>query len=355
MIRIALLPGDGIGPEIFAGPMALLERLAITGHVKTTGPWPIGASAYQSYGVGLPAATLAACEEADAILFGAVGDHPGFAAPDYRPETSLIYLREHFDLRISIRQVWRNGRPPLTIVRNLLGGAYGGAAARTESDGRGPASDLVRLTPEQIREVVEIGLGYLSPETPLLLSVDKANLLATSRLWRRVTSRLAEERGIACRHVLVDNFAFELARRPLPAGVIVTEGLFGDILSDLAAGRAGAIALCSSASIHPGAPARGRCAGLFEPVHGTAPDLAGKGIANPVGVYLALAALLEWFPETAQLAPAVRQGVARTLAEGPLTADLAPPGERAASTAEFAAAVNARCAALLQELPRLSL
>jgi isocitrate/isopropylmalate dehydrogenase len=352
MIRIALLPGDGIGPEIFAGPMALLEQLAATGVVEVTGPWPIGASAYMSCGMGLPAETLTACEQADAILFGAVGDHPGFTGQDYRPEASLIFLREHFDLRISIRHVWRGAHAPLTIVRNLLGGAYGGASQRTESDGRAPASDVVQLTPAQIREVVEIGLGYLSPETPLLLSVDKANLLATSRLWRRVTSRLVEERGIACRHVLVDNFAFELARRPLPDGVVVTEGLFGDILSDLAAGRAGSIALCSSAGVHPGTPMHGRCVGLFEPVHGTAPDLVGQGIANPVGVYLALAALLVWFPETAPLAPLVRQGVAQVLETGPLTADLASAGACAASTPEFAERVNASCMAMIESRTR---
>ncbi len=242
-IRLAVLPGDGIGPEVLCGPLELLDWLARRERVEVTGPWPVGASAYMAHGAGLPAETLAACESADAILFGAVGDHPGFVSDDFRPETALIRLREHFDLRVSIRQVWRGDRPPLTIVRNLLGGNYGGTATRRESDGLGPASDLVLLTPEQIGEVVGIGCGYLSEQAPLLLSVDKANLLATSRLWRMIAARVSQERGAACRHVLVDNFAFELGKRDLPNGVVVTEGLFGDILSDLAAARAGSIAL----------------------------------------------------------------------------------------------------------------
>jgi isocitrate/isopropylmalate dehydrogenase len=340
MIRFAVLPGDGIGGEVLAGPLEILTRLAAQGRLEVSGPWPVGASAYLAGGEGLPAATLAACKAADAILFGAVGEHPGFAAADYRPEQSLLFLREYFDLRVSIRQVWRGEQAPLTIVRNLLGGAYGNAATRDESDGARPASDLVRLTPEQIAEVVEIGCAYAAQTDGRLVSVDKANLLATSRLWRRVATRVTAERGLACRHVYVDQCAFELARRGLPEAVLVTEGLFGDILSDLAAAKAGSIALCSSASVHPGPAAHGRCVGLFEPVHGTAPDIVGQGIANPTGAYLALAAALEWFPATAGLAGPLRQVLARALAHGPVTRDLAGPGGPVAATGEFAAHVN---------------
>lgn len=345
-IRLALLPGDGIGSEVLAGPLELLRWLAARGRVEVTGPWPVGASAYMAHGVGLPAETLAACESAEAILFGAVGDHPGFVSDGFRPETSLIRLREYFDLRVSIRQVWRTNGPPLTIVRNLLGGNYGGTATRIESDGFGPASDLVLLTPEQIEEVVDIGCSYLSPQTPLLLSVDKANLLATSRLWRTIVTRVSQERGVACRHVLVDNFAFELGKRELPDGVVVTEGLFGDILSDLAAARAGSIALCSSASVHPGSPHAGRCVGLFEPVHGTAPDIAGQDVANPAGAYLALAAALEWFAQTRDLAAPLRAALAAVLACGPLTRDMAAPGQPLTGTRAFARAIDERAVAL---------
>jgi isocitrate/isopropylmalate dehydrogenase len=340
MIRVAVLPGDGIGSEVLAGPMALAQRMAATGAVSISGPWPIGASAFMACGEGLPASTLAACEAADAILFGAVGDHPGFDPTTYRPELALLALREHFDLRISIRQVWRGDRAPWTVVRNLLGGAYGSAAMREESDGQSPAVDHVRLAPDQIAEVVEIACGYATGDGMKLVSVDKANLLATSRLWRKVAAEIARRRGIDVRHALVDQYAHELGKRELPDEVVVTEGLFGDILSDLAAARAGSIALCGSASVHPGDPHRGRCAGLFEPVHGTAPDIVGRGIANPAGGYLALAALLEWFPETRELAARARRALAAALRDGPLTRDLAPAGSSVATTEEFAERVT---------------
>ncbi len=125
MIRLAILPGDGIGGEVLAGPIEILERLAVEGRVEITGPWPVGASAYLETGEGLPAVTLAACEAADGILFGAVGDHPGFDSRDYRPELALLHLREHFDLRISIRQIWRGEQAPFITVRNLLEGLMG--------------------------------------------------------------------------------------------------------------------------------------------------------------------------------------------------------------------------------------
>lgn len=337
MIRLAILPGDGIGGEVLAGPIEILERLAAEGRVAITGPWPVGASAYLETGEGLPAETLAACEAADAILFGAVGDHPGFDAREYRPELALLHLREHFDLRISIRQIWLGQQAPLTIVRNLLGGAYGTAETRQESDGRQPAVDQFRLTPEQIREVVEIACDY-GDETGALVSVDKANLLATSRLWRRIATQVTEQRALACRHLYVDQCAYELGKHGLRESVLVTEGLFGDILSDLAAARAGSIALCSSASINPSR--KGRCVGLFEPLHGTAPKMAGKGIANPTGGYLALAAAFEWFPPTAELALVLRKALTQALEDGPVPGDIAARGAPVATTVEFARHVN---------------
>jgi isocitrate/isopropylmalate dehydrogenase len=349
MINFAVLPGDGIGREVLAGPLAILELLANLGYLDFSGPWPVGASAFMATGEGLPDTTLGACERADAILFGAVGDHPGFDGSRYRPELALLRLREHFDLRVSVRQVWHGDRPPFTIIRNLLGGAYGLAGTRQESDGRRPASDLICLGPEQIEAVVRLACQHAAAAHLPLVSVDKANLLATSRLWRQVAARVAEREGVTVRHALVDQYAFELARRGLPEAVLVTEGLFGDILSDLAAARAGSIALCSSASIHPGAPVRGRCVGLFEPVHGTAPDITGQGIANPSGAYLALAAALEWFADCQPLAPIVRRALAQALAEGPLTPDISPPGAATSGTADFARHVNRVFRTLLED------
>ena len=284
MIRFAILPGDGIGPEVLEGPRALLQQLSARARLRVTGPWPVGASAWVELGEGLPKRTLEACEEADVILFGAVGVYPGLEAEGYRTEQALLDLREHFDLSVSIRRIWRGDEAPLTVVRNLLGGAYGGRDSRDESEAGGPATDRVSLSPRQIEQVVEMALPDLDNGRQLW-SVDKANLLATSRLWRQVVDRVAKERGIACRHLYVDRCAFELARHPLPAAVIVTEGLFGDILTDLAAARAGSMALCSSASLHPGKPLRGRCMGLFEPLHGSAPRLVGKAMANPAATF----------------------------------------------------------------------
>jgi isocitrate/isopropylmalate dehydrogenase len=341
VITIAVLPGDGIGPEVLEGPCAVLDGLASAGVVEVSGRWPVGASAFAELGEGLPASTLRACEDADAIFLGAVGEQPGVALAAYRPELALLALRQHFDLRVSIRRVVRPGAPPLTIVRNLLGGAYGDASTRQESDGTAPARDEIRLDVGQIEELAHLACDELERAgATTLVSVDKANLFATSRLWRRVVARVADERGVAVRHVYVDRCAFEIAHGDEVGEVVLTEGIFGDILSDAVAGRAGSIALCSSASVHPGPPQGGRCQGLFEPVHGSAPRHAGAGRANPAGAYLALAALLEWFPETAAHGVVVRAALERALASGPVTYDLAPAGGPVTTTRELAARVN---------------
>lgn len=343
MISVALLPGDGVGPEVLAGPSGVLHELAKLGIVGVTGPWPVGASAFGALGNGLPPKTLAACQAADAIFFGAAGEHPGVPVAAYRPEHSLLALREAFELRVSIREVWHPTRRPMTVVRNLLGGAYGTAGMRTEGDGTIPARDIIELTRDQIVELTTIACELAAREPGCrVVSVDKANLFATSRLWRRTVTEVASARNVAVDHVLVDRFAFELGHGEIPEAVVLTEGIFGDILSDLACGRVGSIALCGSASVNPGSPVNGRCVGLFEPVHGSAPRRAGQDKANPAGAYLALAALLEWFAETASYGPLVRQALGDALAQGPLTYDLAGPGQAVASTREFAADVNNR-------------
>ncbi|MGA7913000.1 MAG: isocitrate/isopropylmalate family dehydrogenase [Candidatus Dormiibacterota bacterium] len=337
MIRVALLPGDGIGAEVMQGPAELLRTVP----VEVTGPWPIGSSAFAAHRTGLPEVTLTACEAADAILLGAVGDHPGVDLPGYRTELPLLKLREHFGLRISLRDIWRDGQRPLTIVRNLLGGAYGAESTRRESDGTIAASDEIILEPDRIAELAQLACGYIELRPGArLFSVDKANLFATSRLWRHVVTRISATHGIEVAHRHVDRAAFELASRQLPDAVLLTEGIFGDILSDLAAGRAGSIALGASASVHPGKPARGRCVGLFEPLHGSAPLHTGKNMANPAGAYLALASLLEWFPETADLAPGVRAALTTAMRVGPRTYDLAPVGGPVSTTSAFSERVN---------------
>ena len=360
--RIAVLPGDGVGSEVVAGPVKLLEVIAEAGLIELTGPWPVGASAFGELGTGLPDPTLAACDNCDAMFFGAAGEHPGVSLDDYRPEHSIIGLRQRYDLRVSIRSIVRidsgaagkhgGAARPLIVLRNLLGGAYGAASTRTESDGSEPAGDEVVLTPEQIAELAGMACDMVEQGlASQIVSVDKANLMATSRLWRSTTQRVADARGVPLRHTYVDRMAFELAHDDVVAEtVVLTEGIFGDILSDLAAGRAGSIALCGSASVNPGRPAQGRCVGLFEPVHGSAPRHSGQGRVNPAGAYLALAALLEWFPETADLGPVVTTALAEALQAGPLTYDLARAGTQPATTDDFAAAVNARALPRLKEL-----
>jgi isocitrate/isopropylmalate dehydrogenase len=339
MIHVALLPGDGVGSEVLDGPSSLLRELERRGAVTVTGPWPVGASAFAQTGTGLPPETLHACEQADAVLLGAVGEHPGVPLGIYRPELALIGLREHFDLRVSVRQVWRGRQTPLTFVRNLLGGAYGNG--RVESDGTGPASDVFELRPDRIRELAEIAIGYVKMSNARLVSVDKANLLATSRLWRRVVTEAAAEHEVPVRHVYVDRMAYELGCSEPPEAVVLSEGLFGDILSDLASGRAGSIALCGSASVRPATAGDGqRCVGLFEPVHGSAPLRAGQNRVNPCGGYLALAMLFEWFEETEKHATHVREAVAEALGHSPLTYDMSAGGAPVATTSELSERIN---------------
>jgi LDH2 family malate/lactate/ureidoglycolate dehydrogenase/isocitrate/isopropylmalate dehydrogenase len=343
VIRIALLPGDGVGEEVLEGPTRLLRRLADRGVVEVTGPWPVGARAAASTGSVLPDETLAACDDADALLLGAVGEDPA-VPPEVcpRPEIALHRLRERYDLRISVREIPVDQHSDLTVVRNLIGGSYGGAADRTFSTDGGEAVDVLRLTPERVAEVVHLGYDVLHQRGGgRLVSVDKANLYATGRLWRQTAEQVAQARGMPVEHRFVDRAAFELGSgAPVPE-VIVTEGLLGDILSDLAAGRAGSPALCGSASIHPGEPARGRCQGLFEPAHGSAPRRAGRNQVNPLGGFLALVALLQHFDETRELGARLRTATHTVLREGPWTYDLAPDGVPPAATSEVADAVLA--------------
>lgn len=335
VLRVAVLPGDGIGAEVLDGPTRLLRSLP---GVEVSGPWPVGASAAADGGAALPADTVAACDAADAILLGAVGEDPRVpraACP--HPETALHELRSRYDLRVSIREI-PLGADGLTVVRNLRGGFYGG---ESDADADG-AADVVRLDAARVAEVVGIACDLLPPKAELV-SVDKANLTATGRLWRRVAGEVAAARGRPVRHRYVDRAAALLAAGAAVPAVLTTEGLFGDILSDVAAGRAGSPALCGSASVRPpdGDGDRYRCRGLFEPAHGSAPHRAGHGVANPIGGFLALVALLEWFPDTRGHAARLRAAVRSVLDGGPWSYDLAPPGTAPAGTAAVADAVLA--------------
>ena len=329
MTTIALLPGDGIGREILDGPVAYLRQLEHHGlPVRISGPWPYGSTGWQETGSTLPEATIEACRQADVVLSGAVGTHPGISAEDCpNPEAALIALRHEFDLRISVRTVRVPGRSDVIIVRNITGGAYAGPDQRVESDGVRPAEDRIVLDPVRVREVLAIAAQY-ARQCPgrRAISVDKASVYATSRLWRRLT-RCVED--VEFESVNVDRAAYELVKDEDLPGVIVTEGLFGDILSDIVCARAGSPALCGSATINPDRAFGRGVTALFEPAHGSSPHRTGTRRSNPTGAWLALADLLAWCPDLAGLGvhTEVRRALDEVIGTQPPTYDLARPGQ----------------------------
>lgn len=332
MTTIALLPGDGIGSEILDGPVAFLHQLAREGApVRVTGPWPYGSSGWARTGSILPEETIAACHAADVVLSGAVGTHPGVSAKQCpNPEAALIELRHIFDLRISVRTVRVPGRDDVIIVRNITGGAYAGPDRRVESDGSGAAEDLVVLEPERVQEVFDIAVEHARrfPERRAI-SVDKASVYATSRLWRRIAHATVAATAVPFADLNVDRAAYELVKFEQLPSVIVTEGLFGDILSDIVCARAGSPALCGSATINPDRPFGKGTTALFEPAHGTSPHRTGSRRSNPTGAWLALADLFTWCPDLAPLGlhTRVRSALDRVIDTAPATYDLASAGE----------------------------
>ncbi|WP_327723587.1 isocitrate/isopropylmalate family dehydrogenase [Streptomyces europaeiscabiei] len=329
MTTIALLPGDGIGSEILDGPLTYLRRLQSDGApLSLTGPFPYGTTGWMQSGSILPPETVDACRKADVVLSGAVGAHPGVTSAQCpNPEAALIELRHIFDLRVSIRTVWvpGSGSGDVVIVRNITGGAYASPDQRQESDGVRTAEDLVVLRPDRVREVFAIAADYAARQPGRrAISVDKASVFATSRLWRRI----AHESGTAFDDVNVDRAAYELVKYPELPGVIVTEGIFGDILSDIVCARAGSPALCGSATVNPDRAFGNGVTALFEPAHGTAPHRTGSRRSNPTGAWLALADLLDWCPDLQPLGLSgkIRAALEAAVADGPPTYDLAPGG-----------------------------
>lgn len=327
---IALLPGDGIGPEVVASARQVLEALAAEqGWRLQLSEHPFGGAAIDACGDPLPEATLAACRKADAILLGAVGgpkwDNP---AADVRPEQGLLKLRQALSLYANLRPVRpmagvRQASPireerlrgvDLLVVRELTGGLYFGA----KQEGDQQASDVCAYSAEEVRRVVRRAAAQARSRRGRLTLVDKANVLATSRLWRRVTDQLMAEEfpDLHYERLLVDAAAMHLLSRPAEFDVIVTENLFGDILTDEASMLAGSLGVLPSASLGDAGP------GLYEPIHGSAPDIAGQDRANPVGALLSLAMLLEQSLHQTDAAERLRQAVEQSLAAGCRTADL---------------------------------
>jgi 3-isopropylmalate dehydrogenase len=280
-VNVVLLPGDGIGPEVVGEAARVLEVLvpdvALAEH-------PIGGAAIAAHGQALPDATLSACLAADAVLMGAVGAGD-YSWTDQNPEDGMFALRRELDVYANLRPTTGPGID-LLIVRELVGGLYFGERG-TRPDGT--VYDTCEYHPDQIRRVVRKGFELAGARRGKLTSVDKANVLATSRLWRSITEDLAAEYpDVTVEHLLVDTAAMRLVQDASQFDVIVTENTFGDILSDIAAALAGGLGEAASACLADDAP------GLFEPVHGTAPDIAGRGIANPTATLHSTALLLEY-------------------------------------------------------------
>jgi 3-isopropylmalate dehydrogenase len=279
-VNVVLLPGDGIGPEVVGEAARVLAVLApdvtLTEHA-------IGGAAIAAHGSPLPDATLAACRAADAVLMGAVGAGD-YAWTDQNPEDGMFALRRELDVYANLRPTTGEGID-LLIVRELVGGLYFGQRG-TRSDGT--VFDTCEYHPDQVRRVIRKGFELARARGGRLTSVDKANVLATSRMWRAVAEEVAADFGdVTLDHLLVDTAAMRLVQDASQFDVIVTENTFGDILSDIAAALAGGLGEAASACLADDAP------GLFEPVHGTAPDIAGQGVANPTATLHSTALLLE--------------------------------------------------------------
>jgi 3-isopropylmalate dehydrogenase len=290
---------------------------------------PFGGAAIHAEGTPLPPATLEACRAADAVLLGAVG-LPEFEGAPVRPEQGLIGLRAALDVYANLRPATGPGID-LLIVRELVGGLYYGASGRRPD---GSAFDTCEYTPEAIERVARRAFELARGRRAHVTSVDKANVLETSRLWRETVTRLAPEYpDVELEHMLVDTAGMMLVQEPGRFDVLLTENTFGDILSDVAAGVTGGLGLAASASLGDGGP------GIFEPVHGSAPDLTGRGIANPSAMLRSTALLLRHAAGEPRLADALEQAVDQALATTP-TADAGG----AATTEEFAAAVRAQLA-----------
>jgi 3-isopropylmalate dehydrogenase len=322
--RIVVLAGDGIGPEVAAVGVRVLRELPLELSIAEL---PFGGAAIGAYGDPLPAETLDACRTADAVVLGAVGG-PQWDGGDVRPEQGLIRLRRELDVYANLRPAVAPG-VDLTIVRELVGGLYYGRRGVRED---GTVFDTCEYHPAQIERVARRALELARTRRGLLTSVDKANVLDTSRLWRRVVTELADDYGdVEVRHALVDSAAMAIVTDPGSFDVVVTENTFGDILSDVAAAVTGGLGLAASASLGDGRP------GIFEPVHGSAPDIAGAGIANPTAMLRSIALLLEHALERADLSRAVERAVDVALETAP-TRDVGG----SATTGEFAdAAISA--------------
>ncbi len=348
-LRVTSLPGDGIGPEVTSQAICVLEEVADGfGHDLELDEKEIGGVALEKFGSPLPGATIQACLASQAVLLGAVGS-PAFDhnPRELRPEAGLLRLRQELgafaNLRPAVFYPSLAACSPLReeivkgtdilIVRELLGGLYFGQPRSIENEGAREAINTMHYSEPEIERIARVAFQLARGRRRRVLSVDKANVLECSRLWREVVTRIGRDfSDVQLSHMYVDSAAMSLVLKPAEFDVILTENMFGDILSDEAGGIVGSLGLLASASI--GGPV-----GIYEPVHGSAPDIAGQGVANPLGAILSVALMLRHSFDLPQEAACVEAGVTSILMGGFRTRDLARPGERTVSTEEMGAQI----------------
>ena len=351
MMKIAVLPGDGVGPEVIAEALKVLAALESEGLKLDVEQAPVGGAAYDATGDPIPAATLQSARKADAVLFGAVGGPRYDTLPrEKRPEQAILRLRKELDLFANLRPASvfpeladaSTLRPEVVagldilIVRELTGDIYFGQprGIRTIESGIREGFDTMRYSEPEIRRIAHVGFRAALKRKKKLCSVDKANVLETSQLWREVVIAVGREySGVELTHMYVDNAAMQLLKNPKQFDVIVTGNMFGDILSDEASMLTGSIGMLPSASLDE----KGK--GLYEPIHGSAPDIAGKNIANPLATILSAAMMLRYSLDQDAAAARVEGAVRRVLSRGYRTADIFQAGTRRVGTREMGDAV----------------
>jgi 3-isopropylmalate dehydrogenase len=348
-MKIAVLPGDGIGPEIVAQTVRVLQALELPLRMETA---PVGGAGYEAAGDPLPAITLNIAKEADAVLFGAVGDaRYDRLERSKRPEQAILGLRKALGLFANLRPA--RVHPELAaasalkaevvsgldilIVRELTGDIYfGEPKGIRQIDGVREGFDTMRYSEPEIQRIARVAFEAARKRAKRVCSVDKANVLETSQLWREVVSREGKNYAdVELTHMYVDNCAMQLVRNPKQFDVIVTGNMFGDILSDEASMLTGSIGMLPSASLNE----RGK--GLYEPIHGTAPDIAGKGLANPLATILSAALMLRYSLAQPVAADRIERAVSKVLQAGLRTGDIHTTGTRRVGTQEMGDAVLA--------------
>jgi len=350
--RIAVLGGDGIGPEVVAEACRCLEAIgARFGHEFILEPLPFGGAAIDATGLALPRQTLEGCLAAEGVLLSAIGGPKWGPKAAERPEAGLLALRRALGVYANLRPVavhpalrdasvikseYLDG-VDFVFVRELTGGIYFGAKTRDADT----ATDLCSYSVAEVERITRVAGRLALERRRHIVSIDKSNVLETSRLWREVAERVIRDEFPAVRleHMLVDAAAMHLLKRPRDFDVLLTENMFGDILTDEAAMLAGSLGVLPSASLGEGRR------GLYEPIHGSAPDIAGRGIANPIGTILSAALLLRHSLGLGPEARALESAVSRALDKGLRTADIAGAGERALRTREAGDAILAELAA----------